>query len=336
MTLGLCWLSQNRIVSSLLSLVWIMQLLQLALVLAVAPAEALEGGFYPSSLPGRDLAALLFTTICGAGLLSAAGLATAVVRLRHPEENRSTPFRMLGLAWIATCCLAGVAGPLYEPVLVMLPVFGLFTMLPLFWLLLTEPARLGHRVRQDLRERRIPFAFLLAPSGGTAVAYTLFLWAFASLWSMASPVLTSALSKILPSVSDVFADPVTIRGFESASFILLAAVLYFPVAALFFPSLLRFFLKNPGQRLACCLLVPVALLLANLLPLFLQELFGPVVLVAIFGTFSVPYLAALEGGMNGSVVIPSLSVWLILSLSVSFPRTRTALLRIRDLGSEQP
>jgi hypothetical protein len=323
-TIGFCWLTSNRILFSLASLFWILHLLQLSLMLAFLPAEFMDSKVDLSAIPWSDAAAFIGMLLTGVGLVSAGGLALAVVRLRHPEENRSTPFRLLGLAWVLASFVAGSVGIHYEEGFAALPAFALLALLPLFWLLLTEPARLGHRVRQELRERKIPFAFLLGPSGGTAVLYTVFLWALVCLWLIAVPGL-SAVGVVdgLEPASDE-----TDRIFD----FILAAPLYFLVSALLIPGVCSPLLEKARGRVLGLFAVPVLLLLANLIPLFLRELFGDGPVIGLLGILSIGYLATLER----SVFLSWLLFWLVLAVAVNGPRTLGAVAKIRRLRKGDP
>ena len=164
LTIAASWLTSNKLLRVLLmtflggGLLWFT---------GVAVALGIEMLDHPDNMADDEFWWAWAAIVLHGGAVAAFAFAAACARIAHPEENRSRPLRLLTLVVTAALLVAiyvlmdQTSSPDDEMV-VALAAYGSLTLTVPFAFFLTEPERLGRRVRIDLPRRRL-LALLTAP-----------------------------------------------------------------------------------------------------------------------------------------------------------------------------
>jgi hypothetical protein len=164
LTIAASWLTSNKLLRVLLmtflggGLLWFT---------GIAVALGIEMLDHPDNMADDEFWWAWAAIVLHGGAVAAFAFAAACARIAHPEENRSRPLRLLTLGITASLLVAiyvlmdKVSHPDDEMV-VALAAYGSLALSVPFAFFLTEPERLGRRVRIELPRRSL-LALLSAP-----------------------------------------------------------------------------------------------------------------------------------------------------------------------------
>ena len=161
------WLLPHPLINTILSLCVLIAFMFVSGLLLSLSVSELNNPSWSNVAIGIGICAFL-TMLIGGGALT-----VAVLRLRHAEENKSAPLRILLLAGsVLTSVIAividnfAMSAPNAGTVFLFM---GYLLLYPIHMILVTEPNVVGKRVYFDYQQKRSRFPILSVPTGGNAV-----------------------------------------------------------------------------------------------------------------------------------------------------------------------
>lgn len=108
-------------------------------------------------------------------LMSFSALLSAIVQLRHDEEDKSSPIRIFLLVSIILTALIAIAirflSKMESEGAMLFMTTGFLLLYPLQMILVTEPNAIGRRVYYDVKQGRRKKSLIWTPTGGNAVIF---------------------------------------------------------------------------------------------------------------------------------------------------------------------
>ncbi|MEC7986583.1 MAG: hypothetical protein VX278_15560 [Myxococcota bacterium] len=240
-------------------------------------------------------------------LIGGGAIITAILRLRHPEENKSAPLRVLILsASILTSVISiliGVFSARGEPALAFLFV-GYLILYPLHAVLVTEPNTVGRRVYYDYKQGRSKFSMFSMPTGGNAVLFSTSLF-FVFCFTLF--------------LIDAKEDEVILAGVNTAM------VAYFSM--LYLSGFFYRWFENWVARLICLVAGPIVFSIISLLPVMIAG-FTEEEYIAKLSPF---FLMAASFQGEGSYGFIGASLLAITAFIINVPRMTDASRRLKKI-----
>lgn len=250
MSIFLSWLTQNRLLRVLILAGLGMHLFGGAWTAFVMGLSLLES---PATVHTSGLQFGLFWAVAGCAVFMVFSSIAAMMRLAHPEENRSTAVRVLVVLWLFGGLVLSRAmlghsissgDDFYTAC-----IFVLCLALPVMSLLVTEPETMGRRVRLHVPRNGMLAALLTPwfPGGGNGVVFCV------------TTIVVYMLGVGLMPLN--VADPI-----DELWFILFMLGCYALCALLFPSAILSPWTRNPRIRAAAVVAIPVSVIAVLVFP----------------------------------------------------------------------